>query len=86
MTTEEIRKLLEAGKLVIGHNETVRSLERQEANTVLIASNAPEVERKAVADYAEMAGATVTALEVNNQLLGTVCRKPFAISFIAVRK
>lgn len=86
MTTEEIRKLLEEGKLVLGHNETVRALERGEAQSVIVATNAPPAELSAVADYAQMAGAAVVSVNATNQSLGTICRKPFAISFIAVRK
>ncbi len=86
MTTEEIRKLLEEGKLIIGHNETVHALESGSAAKVLLAQNAPAAQRGVVEEYAQMQKTPVVALEVSNTALGTVCRKPFAISFIAVRQ
>lgn len=86
MKTEEIRKLLENGKLTLGRNETVRALEAGNATQVLKASNAPAGEVDAINDYARMAEAEVVELAMRNDQLGTACRKPFSISFIAVTK
>jgi len=86
MNTEEIRKLLEEGKLVIGHNEAKKALETGSAVRIAVAENAPATEADAMRDYAVMAGAEVVELSVRNDQLGTICRKPFAISFFAVTK
>lgn len=85
-TTEEIRKLLEQGKLVIGQKEVRQSLSDGEAQRVLIASNAPEGEADAMRDYGAMAGVDVEVLSARNDQVGVICRKPFSIAFLAVKK
>lgn len=86
MTTEEIRKLLEAGKLTIGLNQTRSAIEAGSSAKVIIASNAPASEADAIRDYAEMSDVETVTLEMRNDQLGNVCRKPFPIAFISVNK
>lgn len=86
MNTEEIRKLLEQGKLIIGRNETQKALEAKKLASILMAANVPESEAAAMNDYAEMSDVPVTVLEARNDQLGTICRKPFPIAFCGVMK
>ena len=78
MNTQEIRKLLEQDKLIIGHNEVKQAVADQSVERVMIASNAMH-------DYCEMADIECQMLETRNDQVGTTCRKPFSISFLAVK-
>ena len=86
MNTEQIRSLLEQDKLIIGLRETKRKLAKEQLSAVLVAANAPEQDAEAMRDYAEMSDVECTVLDTRNDQLGTICRKPFPISFIGVKK
>lgn len=85
MNTQEIRKLLEQDKLIIGYNEVRQAVEDQSCSQVLIAANAREDQAEALRDYCAMSDVGCETLEVRNDQVGTTCRKPFSISYLAVR-
>lgn len=85
MNAQEIRSLLEKDKLIIGHNEVREALKQQAVSQVLVASNAEAARAAAIEDYCSMVSVDCVELEMRNDALGTTCRKPFAISFLAVK-
>ena len=85
MNAQEIRGLLEKDKLIIGHNAVVNALKSGTCSQVLVAANAESARAAAVADYCEIAKVSCEELELRNDQLGTTCRKPFSISFLAVK-
>lgn len=85
-STEEIRKLLEAGKLVIGYKEVEAGVAGGTVSRVIVAANAPASDADAMVDYGEMAGIEVERHTARNDQLGTICRKPFPVAFLAVKK
>lgn len=85
MNTQDIRKLLEQDKLIIGYNEVRQAVADSAVSAVYVASNAEDERKSAMVDYCDLSDISLTELEVRNDQLGTMCRKPFAISFLAVK-
>ena len=86
MSIEEIKKHLKTPNLVIGAEKTLKALRNNELIKVFIASNAPENVVKDLEYYASISKIEVEKLDVPNDELGTVCKKPFAIAVIGMKK
>ena len=82
--TTEIRQMLKDGHLVIGTRMTMKLLRQNNVKKVYLASNAPAALREDVDHYSKIAGVAVTHVKMNNEELGTLCKKPFSISLIGV--
>lgn len=85
MNTEQMRQLLGAGKLDIGLSACQRAVESGSAKTVFVASNAPAIEAGKLSERAKLSGVSVESLDATNSEIGTMCRKPFPISFLSVK-
>ena len=82
----EIRKLAEAGKLVIGTERTMKQLKQGRIKAVFVTSNCPDSLREDVKRYAGLSKADVVEIELPNDELGVVCKKPFSISIAGIVK
>ena len=86
MSIEEIKKLLKTENLVIGADRTLKALRNNELVKVFLASNAPERLVKDVEYYASITKIDVEKLNIPNDELGVVCKKPFLITCIGMKK
>jgi len=86
ITTEQIRKLIEEKKVTIGADETTRALTAGTLKTIVIASNAAEQTRTTLEREASLAGVAVDDIKITNDDLGTMCKKPFAIQTLGIKK
>ena len=86
MKTEDIRKLLDADRLLLGRDVSVKALRSGAAVQLLVAANAQPLDVDTLRGYADLVGAEVVLLGVDNHQLGTVCRKPFPVSFVVVKR
>lgn len=77
---EELRKLLDENKLFVGTDRTLKALREGKLEKVFVSSNAPADVRLEIAQLAKVGGVDVVELDENNDELGVLCRKPFAIS------
>lgn len=84
--SEEIKKLLAKNKLLLGKDETLKSLKRGKIEKIYLASNTDAKTKKDVDYYKSIANITVEILSETNEELGVVCKKPFSISVIGVLK
>jgi len=81
---EEIRKLLESDKLLIGTDRSIKALKMGKLEKIYISSNCPDDVTETIDRYA---GETeLIKLDVPNEELGVICRKPFLISVVGVLK
>lgn len=85
MNAQEIRRLLEKDELIIGHDAVRKSLKSGSCSQVIIAANAQAEMAAAIKDYCEMSSVDCVELDLRNDAIGTTCRKPFSISFLAVK-
>lgn len=82
----EIKKLLKSDRLIIGKDETIKGLKRSEVEKVFVTQNADKTLRGDIAYYAELSQIPVVELATPNDELGQICKKPYAISVLAIRK
>jgi len=86
VTTTEIKKLLKAGNVLLGTERTLKSLRLGRIEKVLLSSNVNEKAEKDINYYAGLSNTEVQKLDIPNDELGVVCKKPFSISVISVVK
>jgi large subunit ribosomal protein L30e len=77
-----LRTVISTGKVLIGADQTEKSVRKGEAKLVIIASNSPASDdiRKAASEKS----VTVYEYKGMGTQLGPACGKPFAISALAV--
>jgi len=83
---QEIKHYLTTDRIIIGSLETLKALKQAQLETIYLASNCkPEIEADIV-QYSPLSGTQVVKLPVDNNDLGTSCKKPFSISVIGIKK
>jgi large subunit ribosomal protein L30e len=85
-TISEIKKLLGSEKMIIGAGETLKALRAGTLAKVFLAKNTKVETRQDIERYAGIAAVEVVQVDVPNDELGTLCKKPFPISVIGVRQ
>ena len=86
ITTELLRKLIEDKKVTIGASASTRALKSGALKKLVLASNAPSEQRDSFLRAAGIAGVEVETLSVPNDTLGVMCKKPFSISVLGIKK
>ena len=82
----EIKKLLKQDKLILGLDLTTKALRNSKVNKVFYAKNTPEVVKQDLMHYAKIGNVDIEELELDNDELGDVCKKPFKIAVISVKE
>ncbi|MBI2176196.1 ribosomal L7Ae/L30e/S12e/Gadd45 family protein [Candidatus Woesearchaeota archaeon] len=80
----ELRKHVQGGKLVIGTAEVMKMLKQNKLAKVFVASNSLPSVKDSLGQYGPDAGCEVVQLEIPNDELGVMCKKPFSISVVGV--
>lgn len=83
---EEIKSSVKSGKAIIGTKITLKNLKLGKVLKVFVTANAPEDIRSDIEHYAKISNAEVITLTQPNDELGTLCKKPFAISVVCLLK
>lgn len=82
----EIKKLLKSPLLIIGTKDTIDNLKQGAVGKVFMSSNCPETVKKDIGYYSKLAKAEVVELKQANDELGVICKKPFSISVLSLKK
>jgi len=77
---KSLRAVVREGSVSIGARNALKSVQREEAQLILLASNCPEKFR----DEIKLRRVPAVDLGVNSVELGSMCGKPFIISMLAV--
>lgn len=85
-TATQIRSLHEKKQIIIGQDLTLKAVKTGRVSRILLASNAPSSVKDDMSYYSTISGVEVVNLDYPNEELGAICRKPFPISVIGVRK
>ena len=85
-TLTELKKLADAGKLVLGTARTLKQLKTGKAQKVYLAKNCSKTAREDVQHYASLGRVEVTELEMLGDELGAACRKQFSITVLSIAK
>lgn len=81
---DEIKKLLGSEKLIIGAQGVLKALRKGSLAKAYLASNAPPAVRSDIERFGGLGGVAVIMLDVPNDELGTMCKKPFPIGVIGI--
>ena len=82
---KEIKTSLQEGRLVVGSGSVLKAVKSGSVAKVFIALNCPNTTKETITRYAELAGIQVEELSQNNEELGTICKKNFFISILAIK-
>ena len=80
MTLDKLKKAINDKKLKYGTDETLKAIRKGQAKIVFISSNCPDELRLRIEKYGNVVGFDLVKLEINNEELGAVCKKPFTIN------
>jgi large subunit ribosomal protein L30e len=86
MTVAEVKKLVGNKKLLIGTDRALAALRKDEVKKVFLASNCLKSVKEDVEHYAKLTGVEVSQLDVANDELGVLVKKPFSVSVLALLK
>jgi len=81
---EEIRALLKEDKLVMGTDQTIKMLKQNQLAKVILSANCRDEEE--ILKYSKLNGTEVVQLKYPNTELGTICKKPFSVSVLGVKR
>lgn len=82
----EIKKQLKEGKLVLGAGETLKGVRTGKFIKVYLAANCPSEMKEDIEHYASLSGLEVVNTGVQNDELGDICKKPFSIAVMGLKK
>lgn len=82
---DEVRTAIKEKNVVIGTDETMKLLRKEKVKKVYLASNVGAGVRQDMQHYGAIGQVPVVDLDITNEQLGTLCKKPFSISVISVR-
>lgn len=85
-TIAEIKKLLDEKKLIVGSDRTLKNLRAGKTGKIFICNNPPETTKADLEHYSKIAGVEVITVDVPNDELGILCKKPFAIAVLSTLK
>ena len=83
---QEIKKAVKEEKLIIGAKEVMRMLRLGKAKKIFLAANPARRIENDIISHAQIFNCPVEKLEVPNDELGTICKRQFLISVVAVPK
>lgn len=81
---EDLKVAIKNEKLVIGTETVMKGIRDKSLKRVLVSSNAPEDVKEDIAKYAGLSDIPVDHLEMNNEELGTFCKKKYHISVLGL--
>ncbi len=82
----KIKKALEDKRLVIGSNRLIKELKNGQIEEVFITSNCPEPLKNDFSGYTKISNKKTVELEITNEELGILCKKPFSINVVGISR
>ncbi|MBN2111986.1 ribosomal L7Ae/L30e/S12e/Gadd45 family protein [Candidatus Woesearchaeota archaeon] len=82
----ELRKLMETKKVVVGTDRVIKQMKLGKISKVFLTVNCPEDVKAEVGAFAKISKTEVVQLDIPNDELGVVCKKPFSISIAGIMK
>jgi large subunit ribosomal protein L30e len=79
---DELRTAIKEATVAFGTEETIKRLKNGNVKKVFLASNCPESTRKKIEYYAKIGKVELVKLDVPNDEIGMICKKPFSISVL----
>ncbi len=86
LDNQEIKKILQEKKVVLGREQCFKLLKRGKLESVLVTSNCSDQTKTLLHRYAGLQKIETFPVSLTNQELGTLCRKPFPVSLLGILK
>lgn len=86
MTLAEIRSNLKGNHILIGTNLTLKNLKLGTVSKVFLSANCPNSVKQDVDNYCRISNCSSELLDIPNEELGVVCKKPFSVSVVGLLK
>ncbi len=83
---QEIKKYAETKKIVIGTEQTIKNIKKGLTKKAFLSSNCPSGIRETILHYSSINEIEVVELNQDNNELGVLCKKPFAISVLCIKE
>ncbi len=83
---EEIKNILEKENVVFGTDEVIKNLKKGRIAKVLIAKNCNENTKRDLKRYSTLHDFELNFLDIDNDELGSLCKKLFSVSLVGVLK
>ena len=83
---KEITNAIEHGTIILGAERTLKELKKGKIATVILASNAPEDVRMEVTHLSSITKTNVIEFDGDSKELGALCRKPFFVAVVGIKK
>lgn len=80
MSLKNLNNALKENKLFVGTESTLKALKKGKVKEVFISKNCPEYIKKRIKNYSEISESIYTELDLTNEDLGILCKKPFSIN------
>ncbi len=82
----EIKDNIKKGKLIFGSETTLKQMRTGNLTKVYLSSNASAELKGDLEHYSPLANVEIVQLDIPNDELGVVCKKPFSIAVIGLLK
>lgn len=86
MPLDEIKANLKGSRLILGTDRTIKGLKSGKMSKVFLSENCSERVRADVDYYGRLGACSVEVLDVPNEELGLLCKKPFSVSVVGLLK
>lgn len=81
---KEIKDFLQNEKGIVGSKETLKNLKLGRVQKVFITANAPTSVKEEIMGFSKFA--EIVMLDIDNEEFGTVCKRPYPISVLSIKK
>ena len=85
-TLDKVKKLLKTDKIAYGTERAYKEISRKKAAEIVLSSNVPKDVETDLTKYAKLSDLAITKINLTNDLLGTYCKKPYAVSVLTLLK
>lgn len=82
----DIRKVVEEGKAIIGAEKTLKEIRNGKISKVFLTSNCSEEIANEIKSLKEIGKFEIEELKETNEELAAMCKKPFKISILSIKK
>ena len=80
MSLSNLKTALKDNKVVFGTERALKALKNNGAKEVFVSKNCPEDLKETIEKYSKLNEIKVSMLDIFNDELGSVCKKPFSIN------
>ncbi len=84
--SKEIKQLMKTERIIFGTERTLKALRSAQIEKVILSANAPAQAKSDIMQYAKLQSVEVIEAMQPNDELGVLCKKPFSVSVLSVKK